>query len=314
MFALDEPEHKHIRMMQSGDFRIAKIETWRPRIQQIVDATLDELLKMPRPVDLFEAFTHKVPTIVISEMLGVPESDSSYFQERAHAATDSATSVVEAEKALSELSKFLEDLVVKKDADPTDDILSRMAVEQVRTGQLTNAEVADLCVMLLIAGHHTTANMLALSTVLLLEHPDQLAEFKHGDAELVANAVEECLRFINVPHLGRRRVALEDVEVGGQLIKAGEGIIAGTMIADRDPRAFPNPDVFDIHREARHMLTFSYGVHQCLGQPLARLELQVGLSTLFKRIPSLRLAVPFEELPFDYDSTVWGLKSLPVTW
>jgi cytochrome P450 len=269
---------------------------------------------MEPPVDLFEAFTLKVPTTVISEMLGVPYSDSGFFQGRAHTATDSATSVEVAEKALAELSKFLEDLVVKKNANPTDDIISRMAVEQVRTGQLTPSEVADLCVMLLIAGHHTTSNMLALSTVLLLQHPDQLEEFKQGDPELVANAVEECLRFLNVPHLGRRRVALEDVEVGGQLIKAGEGVIAGTMIADRDERAFPHPDVFDIHREARHLLAFSYGVHQCLGQPLARLELQIGLSSLFRRIPTLKLAVPFEQLPFDYESIVWGLLSLPVTW
>jgi cytochrome P450 len=314
IFSLDNPEHNDYRKMMSGDFRIAKIETLRPRVQAIVEAALDEVLAGTPPLDLWTHFALKVPSLVICEMLGVPYSDHELFQDRSEKLVSTTSSDQDIATALKDIQRLLENLARAKQAAPTDDIISRMAVQYARTGVLTPAEIADMCVMLLIAGHDTTSNMICLSTVLFLSHPEQLEEFRNGDEALVANAVEECLRYINVPHLGRRRVALEDVELGGVLIRAGEGVIAGTMIGDRDERAFPSPDEFNIHREARHMLAFGYGVHQCLGQPLARLELQVALTALFRRIPTLKLAVPQDQLPFDYEALVYGLHELMVTW
>jgi cytochrome P450 len=157
--------------------------------------------------------------------------------------------------------------------------------------------------------------MIALGTVALLENPEQLAELRDtDDPKLVANAVEELLRYLTIVHNGRRRIALDDIEIGGEVIRAGEGVVIATEVANRDEAAFPDPDRLDIHRTARHHVAFGYGVHQCLGQPLARVELQVVYSTLYRRIPSLALAVPVDELPFKHDMAIYGVHALPVTW
>jgi cytochrome P450 len=314
IFALDNPEHNVLRRMQSADFRIVQIEAWRPRVQELVDGAIDAMLKMPKPVDLWEAFALKVPSIVICEMLGVPYEDHEFFQHHSEQLVATHSSKETVDESLEAIRKFLKKLVEKKAQEPTSDILSRMATEQVRTGLLNSSEVADLCMMLLIAGHDTTSNTICLATALLIQHPDQLEIFRKGDQAVVAKAVEEILRFLDVPHLGRRRVALEDVEVGGQLIKAGDGVIAAQMVADRDGTAFESPDNFDITRDARHHLGFGFGTHQCLGQPLVRVEVQTALRTLFQRIPTLKLAIPMEEVAFDYEALVYGVHELPVTW
>jgi cytochrome P450 len=314
IFALDNPEHNVLRRMQSADFRIVQIEAWRPRVQELVDGAIDAMLKMPKPVDLWEAFALKVPSIVICEMLGVPYEDHEFFQLHSERLVATHSSKDTVDESLEAIRSFLKELVEKKVREPTNDILSRMATEQVGTGQLNSSEVADLCMMLLIAGHDTTSNTICLATILLLQHPDQLEIFRKGDQAVVAKAVEEVLRFLDVPHLGRRRVALEDVEVGGQLIKAGDGVIAAQMVADRDGTAFESPDTFDITRDARHHLGFGFGTHQCLGQPLVRVEVQTALQTLFQRIPTLKLAIPMDEVAFDYEALVYGVEKLPVTW
>jgi cytochrome P450 len=170
-------------------------------------------------------------------------------------------------------------------------------------------------VLLLLAGHETTANMIALGTLALLEHPDQLALLRDSDdPKLVAGAVEELLRYLNITHNGRRRVALADIEIGGQVIRAGEGIILANDVGNRDPDAFADPDRLDLRRDARHHVAFGFGVHQCLGQPLARMELQVVYSTLYRRIPTLRLATDVRRIPFKDDGFVYGVYELPVTW
>lgn len=314
IFALDNPIHNELRRMQSADFRITEIEGWRPRTQQLVDEAIDAMLEMPKPVDLWEAFALKIPSIVICEMLGVPYEHHAFFQLHSDRLVKTGSTSEQIAESMDALRGFLRDLVEQKVEAPTHDILSRMATQQVKEGLLTASEVADLCVMLLIAGHDTTSNTICLATVLLLQHPDQLEKFRNGDQEVVAKGVEEILRFLDVPHLGRRRVAMEDVEVGGQLIRAGEGVIAAQMIADRDETAFDDPDTFNIDRDARHHLGFGFGTHQCLGQPLVRVEVQTALATLFRRIPTLRLAIPMEEVRFDYDALVYGVHELPITW
>jgi cytochrome P450 len=167
--------------------------------------------------------------------------------------------------------------------------------------------------LLLIAGHETTANMISLGVMTLLEDPVQLAALR-ADPDITPRAVEELLRYFTIAEFATSRVAKEDIEIGGVLIRAGEGVIALGNAANRDPAAFENGDKLDFERGARHHITFGFGAHQCLGQNLARMELQIVFDTLFRRVPGLRLAVPVDELPFKDDAAIYGLYELPVTW
>ncbi|WP_037361613.1 cytochrome P450 [Amycolatopsis orientalis] len=311
---MDDPEHAAQRRLLTGDFMVKKVERMRPRIQQIVDELLDEMLAGPKPADLVQAFALPVPSLVICELLGVPYDDRDFFHRCSKILVSRESTAEQALAAAEELCGYLGRLVEKKIHDPADDVLSRLATGQVATGAMTVEEAASMGRLLLVAGHETTANMIALGTVALLEHPDQLAAVRDGDDALLANAVEELLRYLTIVHSGRRRVALEDLEIGGQTVRAGEGLIAATDIANRDETQFPEPDELDVTRKARHHVAFGYGVHQCLGQPLARVELQVVYRTLYRRIPTLRLATPMEELKFKHDMAVYGVHELPVTW
>jgi cytochrome P450 len=172
-----------------------------------------------------------------------------------------------------------------------------------------------MSVLLLVAGHETTANMIALGTVALLQNPEQLALIRDSeDPAVVDRAVEELLRYLNITHSGRRRVALEDIQIDDQVIHAGDGLIVANDIVNRDPEAFPEPDRLDITRDARRHIAFGFGIHQCLGQPLARLELRIAYKSLYSRIPTLALATGLDELKFKHDGIVYGVYELPVTW
>ncbi|MQY20117.1 cytochrome P450 [Nocardia macrotermitis] len=313
--ALDDPEHDRQRKMLTRNFMVKRVDAMRPRVQQIVDGLIDDMLAGPQPADLVTAFALPVPSLVICELLGVPYEDHDFFQACSRKLISRESPPEEAIAANEALREYLLKLIAAKQQTPADDLIGRLVSGQVAEGELTVEEAADMSVLMLIAGHETTANMIALGTLALLEHPDQLAELRDtDDPALIANAVEELLRYLNIVHGGRRRVALTDVEVGGQLIRAGEGVILANDAGNRDDSAFPDPDVLDIHRKARHHVAFGYGVHQCLGQPLARMELQVVYSTLYKRIPTLRLAIPLDEVQFKHEMVVYGVHTLPVTW
>lgn len=194
------------------------------------------------------------------------------------------------------------------------DLLSQLGT-RITAGELTRREAATMGVLLLLGGHETTANMITLGTLLLLEHPGQLAVIRDtDDPKVISSAVEELLRYLTIVHLGRRRTALEDIEVAGQTIRAGEGIILLNELANRDPEVFADPDVIDLSRNPRQHLAFGAGPHHCAGQPLARMELQVVYPTLFRRIPTLRAAIDIDEVPFKYDAVIYGVHELPVTW
>lgn len=311
--SMDEPEHGTYRKMLTSTFMIKKVESLRPRIQAIVDGLIDTMLDGTPPADLVAEFALPVPSLVICELLGVPYADHDFFQKCSRILVSTRSTPEQATVAADALKDYLTELLGRKAATPEDDLLSRLVVEQAET--MTRAQIADMAMLLLVAGHETTANMIALGTLTLLQHPDQLTELRESrDPRLVAGAVEELLRYLNIVHSGRRRVATEDVEVGGQLIRAGEGVIVATDAGNRDASAFADPDVLDIHRQARHHVAFGYGVHQCLGQPLARVELQVVYGTLYRRIPTLRPAVPLEEIRFKHDMLVYGVHELPVSW
>ncbi|MFG7941675.1 cytochrome P450 [Streptomyces cacaoi] len=312
---MDDPEHARLRRMVTAPFAIKKIEALRPSIQKIVDDLVDSLLAGPKPVDLVEAFALPVPSLVICELLGVPYEKHDFFQRNTRIIVRRTSTPEEVAAANAALIDYMDDLLADKLARPADDLLSVLATERVATGELTRREAARLGNLLLAAGHETTANMIALGTLALLRNPGQLALLRETeDPEVVAGAVEELLRYLNITHSGRRRVALEDIEAGGETIRAGEGIIFANDVANRDPAAFPGPDRLDLTRNARRHVAFGYGVHQCLGQPLARVELQVVYGTLYRRIPTLATAIPFDEIEFKHDGIVYGVYKLPVTW
>lgn len=312
--AMDDPEHARIRRMVTAPFAIKRVEAMRPAIQKITDDLIDTMLAGPDPADLVRSFALPLPSLVICALLGVPYEDHEFFQENSSRMINRGSSADDVVAANNALTDYLDELVGAKLAEPADDMLSELAA-RVRTGELTRREAATMGVLLLVAGHETTANMIALGTVALLENPDQLATLREtDDPKVIAKAVEELLRYLTIVHNGRSRVALEDIEIGGETIRAGDGIIIYTGTGNRDAEVFPDPDRLDIGRDARRHMAFGFGVHQCLGQPLARLELQVVYGTLYRRIPALRLATGVDQLPFKHDGLVYGVYELPVTW
>ncbi|SAL64233.1 cytochrome P450 [Caballeronia choica] len=312
---MDAPQHTKYRRMLSKEFMVHHIDATRPELQKTVDTLLDEFIAKGSPADLFEDFALTVPTTVISRMLGVPYEDRDFFQERSKAKLDLTADPEVPIRAGAEMREYLDRLITEKMAHPGNrsDLISRLVTSQVVPGHMTREEALATIELLLMGGHETTANMIALGTLSLLMNPEQ-KDALVADPSLVRNTVEEMLRFHTIVHYNGPRVAMEDVEVAGTLIRKGEGVLALITAANRDPKAFENPDKFDIRRPALHHVAFSYGVHQCLGQPLARAELQIVFTTLFQRLPTLRLAVPVEDIKFRYDAFVYGVDALPVEW
>ncbi|WP_330347222.1 cytochrome P450 [Streptomyces sp. NBC_00582] len=311
---MDDPEHARLRRMVTAPFAIKKVEALRPAVQRIVDDLIDGLLAGPRPVDLVEEFALPIPSLVICELLGVPYDDHAFFQDNTRTMVHRDATAEQRGQASREVAGYLAGLIGKRLAEPRDDLLSSIAA-RITAGEIDHQQATEMALLLLIAGHETTANMIALGTLALLQHPDQLALLREtDDPRLVSSAVEELLRYLHITHLGRRRAVTEDIEIGGQIIRAGEGVIMVNEVANRDPEVFPDPDRLDLTRDARRHVAFGFGVHQCLGQPLARMELQAVYGTLYRRIPSLRLVGTLDDVRFKHDAFIYGVHSLPVTW
>ncbi|QFZ17336.1 cytochrome P450 [Saccharothrix syringae] len=306
---MDAPDHTRYRKLLTGQFTVRRMNQLIPRIEQIVADHLAGLREHGSPVDLVAHFALPVPSLVICELLGVPYEDRAAFQRDTGEALRLDRTFQEIRAAFERVQAFVGDLVARKVAEPGDDMLSGL----IATGELTAAEVTNMGMLLLIAGHETTANMLGLGTFLLLTRPDQLAALR-ADPGLVDNAVEELLRYLTIIHFGTTRTALEDVEVGGALVRAGDTVSISVAAANRDPGRFERPDEFDIRRSATGHLGFGHGVHQCLGQQLARIEMRVGYSALFREFPDLRLAVPPAEVRMRTDMAIYGVHELPVAF
>ncbi|MFJ4965469.1 Cytochrome P450-SU2 [Streptomyces sp. ADI96-02] len=312
---MDDPEHARLRRMLTGDFTVRKVDQLRPRIEEMVDGILDEMISRGQPADLVQDYAYPVPSMMISMLLGVPYADHAFFQHHSNTLVSHSPSDEEKGVASRALFDYLLELVASKDREPTDDIISRLVRERVATDEISRETVATTALTLLFAGHETTANMIGLSTLALLQNPGQLARIRDtDDPALTANAVEELLRYLTIVQDLVLRVATEDVTVGGQLIRAGEGMLMNVPAGNRDGTFFDQPDVLDIDRNTRGHLAFGYGVHQCIGQALARAELQIALSALLRRLPRLRLAVPMEEVEFRTGGSTYGLSRLPVAW
>ncbi|GAU65954.1 putative cytochrome P450 [Streptomyces sp. NBRC 110611] len=313
--SMDEPEHTARRRKFMGEFTERRLVALRPRIERIVDGLLDAMAEAGPPADLVAAFAMAVPVKVICELLGVPYEDREFFQEANAVVVDTRSTPEAALDASRALTEYLGGLVERKLHAPGDDLLSRLAVDYLAVGRTTREECAREARLLLAAGQETTTSMIALGTCVLLLHPDQMAVVRDGNREQVGAAVEELLRYLSVTHLGRRRVAVADITLHGHVIKAGDAVICANDLANRDPEAYEDPDRLDVRRSrTRRHLTFGHGPHQCLGQHLARLELQVAYPALFRRFPGLRPDRPLSELSFITEKFVYGLQELPVDW
>jgi len=315
VFNADAEEHTFYRRMLSKPFTFKRVEGLRPAIQQITDDHVDAILDGPKPAELVSALALPVPSLVICEMLGVPYEDHGFFQEHANVGLARYATSEDHMKGVMSLGKYLQNLVESKIANPAEDAVSDLA-ERVTAGEITVKEAAQLASGLLIAGHETTANMIGIGVLALLENPEQLAILRDtDDPKVVAGAVEELLRYLSIIQNGQRRAATDDIEIAGQTIEAGEGIIIDLSPANWDPTKFADPDHLEVRRpNADQNLAFGYGRHQCVGQQLARAELQIVFSTLVRRIPTLALAKPIDEIPFKNDKLAYGVYELPVTW
>jgi cytochrome P450 len=315
VFTSDGEEHTRFRRMLSKPFTFKRVEDLRPTIQRITDEHIDAILAGPQPADIVSALALPVPSLVISQLLGVPYADAALFQEHANVGLARYATGEESTKGAVSLYKYIIKLVEAKMVNPTEDAVSDLA-ERVKAGELSVKEAAQLANGLLVAGHETTANMIGLGVLALLEHPDQAAVLRDAeDPKIVANAVEELLRYLSIIQNGQRRIALEDIHIAGEAISAGEGIIIDLAPANWDPDAFTEPDRLYLHRSgAERNVAFGYGRHQCVGQQLARAELQIVYRTLLRRMPTLALAVPVDDIPFKHDRLAYGVYELPVTW
>ncbi len=313
LIGMDPPEHTRYRRLVTRWFTVRRMRELAPRIERIVADSLDAMERTGPPVDLVEAFARPIPSLVICELLGVPYAERADFQRwtaTLFRLDEPKESVYAARDALWE---YMRRLVAIKRQLPDDALLSQLINSEDPSAGLTDRELTGLGQLLLIAGHETTANMLALGTFALLCRPEQ-ARVLRAHPDLVDNAVEELLRYLTIVQFGVVRVAREDVEFAGVRIRRGETVVASIAAANRDPERFPDPDVLDITRGAAHHIAFGHGVHQCLGQQLARMEMRIGYPALFRRFRTLRLAVPADQVPLRDDMFIYGVHRLPVAW
>lgn len=310
---MDPPEHTRLRKLLTGQFTVRRMRQLHPRIEEIVTEHLDAMLAAGTTADLVTDFALPVPSLVICELLGVPYADRAEFQHRTATLLNLDKSFEEVIQARDEMRAFLRRLVTQKRSEPSDDMLSGLIHNGGADPALAEEELVGIANLLLVAGHETTANMLALGTFALLEHPDQL-EALRADPSLIDNAVEELLRHLSIVHLGITRVTTEEVELGGQTIPAEATVMIAIPAANRDSQQWSDASDLDITRERSPHLAFGHGVHQCLGQQLARVEMTVGFTHLLRRLPNLRLTVPAEDVPLRTTMAVYGVHSLPVAW
>ncbi|MBB4685478.1 cytochrome P450 [Amycolatopsis jiangsuensis] len=307
---MDGADHVRFRHLFAPAVSTAKrMAEIRPMVQRIVDEALDALAERDHPVDLHEEFAKPVTTAVIGELLGVPAADRGLFHRAAEALFSGETDVDEFGAAKTPLYDYVQDLVTQRRAEPGEDAISILAT---RGTDFSDFELVRMAAGLLVAGYDTTASLITHATLALLEDPGQLALLR-DEPDVLPGAVEEVVRLLGVG-AGLLRVAVTDTEIAGTPIAAGDYVVVAVQGANHDPAQFAEPGRLDLRRDNRRHLGFGFGPHQCVGQQLARLELNVVLGTLPRRIPSLRLAVPITDLRFKTDTPITGPAHLPVTW
>jgi cytochrome P450 len=318
MLDRDPPDHTRLRGLASKAFTPRVVERLRPRVQEIVDGLLDRV-EGARGMDLIEQFAYPIPVNVICEMLGVPVEDHERFKGWSLDLARGLDSIllgpeseVARRSALARdgLSSYFRALIDERRAAPRADLLSALIAAEEAGDTLSEPELLATCILLLVAGHETTVNLIGNGTLALLRHPDQMEKLR-AHPELIGTAVEELLRY-DGPVQRTARTPTEDVTLGGRTIPKGEIVMPFIGAADRDPAQFPDPDRLDVTRTENRHIAFGLGIHFCLGAPLARVEGQIAINTLLRRMPKLALAV--ERPEYRQSLTLRGLTALPVSF
>ena len=314
MLDTDPPDHERLRALVSKAFTPRLIERLRPRVQAISDGLLDAVQDRGE-MDLIDDYAFPLPITVIAELLGVPAEDRNNFREWSDAAVSGNASQEYMEEILiphmQDFTDYLRALFEEKRANPGDDLVSALVRAEEAGDRLSEDELLGMVFLLLVAGHETTVNLIGNGVLALLQHPDQLRKLKE-DPSLIKPAVEELLRYDGPVETSTERFAREDVEIGGQVIPRGEMVLVVLAAADHDPEHFSDPDELDITRTDNRHLAFGKGIHHCLGAPLARMEGQIAISTLLRRMPNLRLEGSPESLSWRPGMILRGLRGLPV--
>ncbi|MDJ0462068.1 cytochrome P450 [Streptomyces sp. H27-C3] len=312
---MDPPEHNRLRRLVAKGFTNRQVERLRATTQRVVDGMLDEMVEHGAPADLVQHLSARLPLTTICELLDIPELDRPRL--RGWAMAMMAVGVTDreaADEAKSELRAYFTDLTARRRRDPGEDLLSSLATARDGDELLDERELAVLGMVLLVTGHDTTTYQISNITYTLLTHPEQLAKLR-AEPEMLPRALEELLRFIPFRQgVGIARVATENVEIDGVMVRAGEAVHVSYLAANRDPEMYDRPDALDLERGTPHHMGFGYGTHHCLGSHLARMELQVAIGTLLERFPRLRLAVREDEIDWNTGS-IWRYpQTLPVAW
>ncbi|RCW43515.1 cytochrome P450 [Paenibacillus prosopidis] len=315
MLFVDEPDHRRLRGLVSKAFTPRYMESLRPRVQKIADELLDRV-QAQGEMDIVKDYAYPLPINVISEMLGVPQSD----QEQIHVwsgAIAHGLGLGRQEPRVAEhlraFGEYTSQLVADKRKYPGDDLISQLIAIEEEGDRLNEAELISMITLLIFAGHETTSNLIATGSLMLLDHPEQLDKLK-ADLHLVPSAVEELLRFNGPATIAGPRFAIEDTELAGKQIKKGDMVFPLLKSANRDEAQFTQPEELDVTRKINRHLAFGHGIHMCLGAPLARVEADIAFTTLLRRMPNLRLSVPRENVTWHFTLSSQGLASLPVAF
>jgi cytochrome P450 len=315
MLTSDPPDHTRLRGLVSKAFTPRRVEELRPRIQQIVDEILDEAQRKGE-MDVIWDLGYPLPVIVIAEMLGVASERRDDFKRWSDEIVASLggpfvsdETLQRALKSSQEMADYFHAVIAERRKEPRDDLLSGLIAAEERGDVLSEDELLGTCILLLAAGNETTTNLIGNGMLALLRNPEQMERLR-GNPELVDSAIEEFLRYDGPVH-GTGRVALEEVEIGGQTIEEGRIVFTLVAAANRDPAQFADPDTLDIAREPNPHVAFGYGIHFCLGAPLARAEGQIAFRSLLERSKSIR--AQSDDVEWGGTFILRGLKRLPVT-
>jgi cytochrome P450 len=325
LLALDPPHHTRLRRMLTGRFTVRAMKALEPRITAIVDDALERMIAGGPPADLVPDFALPVPSLVICELLGVPYGDRDEFQDRAARTLRSDLSPEERSEVILASRAYMGTLVGRARRDPGDDLIGMLIREHgdrpAAEGGIDDDELAGLANLLLIAGHETTSNVIALGTLAVLTDPEQMTQLRAAvdadDPAPLGAAVEEMLRYISPVSAGFPRVATGDVAVGSHDIPAGTLVTASLCAANRDPALGDGDgdlEHMDLARRPLPHVAFGYGIHHCLGAPLARIELRIAFTALLRRLPGLALAIEPSQVRYRHENLIHGAEALPVTW
>jgi cytochrome P450 len=306
---MDPPEHTRYRRLLQGEFTVRRTARLAPVVEAVAAEQIEVVREHGAPADLVTTFAKPLVLRVLSELVGLPYDERERYIPAVTLLHDAEADPAEAAAAYEQTGTFFDEVIERRRKEPTDDLISGLLAE----GGLTGEELRNIVTLLLFAGYETTESALAVGVFALLHHTDQLAVLRADPSRLDA-AIEELLRYLTVNQYHTYRTALEDIKLGGEVIKEGDTVTVSLPAANRDPAKFACPDKLDIGRETSGHVAFGFGIHQCLGQNLARIELRAGFSALLRAFPDLRLAVPADEVPLRLKGSVFAVGQLPVSW